>query len=192
MAKENKQCLTSKVNHILRNNNIDKSTINYDNPSATINNISAKLKNRQLDLIHLNKKLKFYSSFKFDDKKSEFLDHVKNPLHRKIASKFRLGNHKLQIEAGRFTIPKTPANIRYYPHCKHLVEDEIHFLLKCTLYNDSRNEFFVKLADSYKIFTRLSDAEKIIFIFSSTDANVSRLCASFLYKATEKRHKLYS
>ena len=47
--------------------------------------------------------------------------------------------------------------------CKNLVEDEIHFLLKCTLYNDSRNEFFVKLADSYKIFTRPSDAEKIIY-----------------------------
>ena len=91
-----------------------------------------------------------------------------------------LGNHKLQIETGRFTVPQTPVNIRYCPHCKNFVEDEIHFLLKCTLYNDSRNEFFVKLADSYKIFTSLSDAEKIIFIFSSTDGNVSRLCASFL------------
>ena len=140
------------------------------------------MKNHQL-------KLKFCSSFKFDNKKSEFLDHVKNPLHRKIASKFRLGNHKLQIETGRFTVPKTPANIRYYPHCKNLVEDEIHFLLKCTLYNDSINEFFVKLADSYKKFTHLSDAEKIIFTFSSTDGNVSRLCASFLYKATEKGRK---
>ena len=66
MAKENKQYLTYKVNHILRHNNIDKSTINYDNP--------------------------VYSSFKFDNKKSEFLEHVKNPLHRKIASKFRIGN----------------------------------------------------------------------------------------------------
>ena len=177
MAEENKQCLINKVNHILRNNNIDKSTINYDNPSATMrkikNNISAELKNHQLNSINLNKKLKFYSSFKFDNKKSEFLDHVKNPLHRKIPLKLRLGNHKLQIETGRFTVPKTPANIRYCPHYKNFVEDEIHFLLKCTLYNDSRNEFFVKLANSYKIFTRLSDAEKIIFIFSSTDENVS-------------------
>ena len=130
------------------------------------NNISAELKNHQLNLINLNKKLKFYSSFRFGNKKYEFLDHVKYPLHRKIASKFRLGNHKLQIETGRFTVPKTPANIRYCLNCKNLVEDEIHFLLKCTLYNDSRNEFFVKLADSYKIFTRLSDAEKII-LFSA-------------------------
>ena len=95
------------------------------------NNISAELKNHQLNLININKKLKFYSSFKFDNKKSEFLDHVKNPLHRKIASKFRLGNHKLQIQTERFTVPKTPANIRYHPHCMNFVEDEIHFLLKC-------------------------------------------------------------
>ena len=120
MAERNKQCLTSKVNHILRHNNIDKSTIIYDNPSVTMskikNNISAELKNHQLNLINLNRKLKFYSSFKFDNKKSKFLDHVKNPLHRKIASKFGLGNHKLQIETGRFTIHKTPANIRYCLH----------------------------------------------------------------------------
>ena len=40
--------------------------------------------------------------------------------------------------------------------------------------------------------TRLGDAEKIIFNFSNTDRNVRRLLASFLIKATEKRHKLYS
>ena len=98
MAEENKRCLTSKVNHILRNNTIDKSTINYDNPSVTLRkiktNISAELKNHQLNLINLNKKLKFYSSFKIDNKKSEFLDHVKNPIHTEIASKFRIGNYK--------------------------------------------------------------------------------------------------
>ena len=70
--------------------------------------------------------------------------------------------------------------MRYCPHCKNLVEYEIYILLKCTLYNNLRNEIFVKLADSYKIFTHLSDAEKIFFIFSNTDGNVCRLCASFL------------
>ena len=40
------------------------------------NNISAELKNHQLNLIDLNKKLKFYSRFKFYNKKSEVLDHV--------------------------------------------------------------------------------------------------------------------
>ena len=56
-------------------------------------------------------------------------------------------------------------------------------------YNDSRNEYFVKLADFYpmKTFTRLSDAEKIVYILSNTDGNVSRLCASFPYKATKKQ-----
>ena len=53
-------------------------------------------------------------------------------------------------------------------------------------YNDARNEFFVKLPDSYKILSRLSDVVKITFVFSSTDGNAIRLCASFLYIATEK------
>ena len=82
-------------------------------------NISVELKNHQLNLINLNKKRKFYSSFtKFDNKEYEFLDHVENPLHRKIACKFRLGNHKLQIKIGKVSIPKTPANMRYCPIIK--------------------------------------------------------------------------
>ena len=56
-------------------------------------------------------------------------------------------------------------------------------------YNDSRNEYFVKLADFYpvKTFTRLSDAEKIVYILSNTDGNVSRLCAFFYTKQQKKQ-----
>ena len=43
MAEENKQCLTNKVNHTLGNNNIDKSTIYYDNPSVTMSKIKSSV-----------------------------------------------------------------------------------------------------------------------------------------------------
>ena len=56
------------------------------------------------------------------------LNHVKNSEHRRITSKFRIGNHNLRIERGRFTIPKTPENVRICYHCSlNSVEDEMHF-----------------------------------------------------------------
>ena len=34
-------------------------------------------------------------------------NHVRNTEHRRVTSKFRIGNPNLKIETGRFTIPKT-------------------------------------------------------------------------------------
>ena len=57
-------------------------------------------------------KLKFYATFKNDTKPFDFINHVKNPEHKITASKFRLGNHNLEIESVRLTIPKAAANLR--------------------------------------------------------------------------------
>ena len=51
-------------------------------------------------------------TFKKGKNYSEFINHVRNPELRRIASKFRIGNHNLKIETGRFTIPKTAEDIR--------------------------------------------------------------------------------
>ena len=52
--------------------------------------------NHQLNLLNLNKKLKFYSTFKTDCHKMDFLDPIKNTLHKKHINKFCLGNHNLR------------------------------------------------------------------------------------------------
>ena len=44
--------------------------------------------------------------------------------------KFRLSNHKLSIETGRYN--KTPRNLRYYDICnENVVGDEFHLLFEC-------------------------------------------------------------
>ena len=92
-----------------------------------------------------NKKLKFYSIFKNETKSSEFNDHVKNPEHKRNASKFRIGNQNLRIESGRFTIPKTPEDLRICDHCSlNSVENEMYVLFQCDLYDDLRKIFLVK------------------------------------------------
>ena len=61
--------------------------------------------------------------------------------YRVSLSKFRLSSHRLQIELGRYTRPKTPAENRICRCCEdNVVEDEIHFLLTCKRYSDIRSE----------------------------------------------------
>ena len=56
-----------------------------------------------------------------------------------MINKFRLGNHKLRIETGRHTIPKTPEHLRTCQICNTSeIENETHFLLRCNAYNDIR------------------------------------------------------
>ena len=54
---------------------------------------SKHLKNHQLNLIRTNRKLKLYSIFKSETNYSEFINPIRNPEHRRVASKFRIGNH---------------------------------------------------------------------------------------------------
>ena len=64
--------------------------------------------------------------------------------HRRVASKFRIGNHNLRIETGRFTIPKTPEDLRICDYCNlNSVENKMHILFHCDLYNDLRKTLFL-------------------------------------------------
>ena len=79
---------------------------------------------------------------------SKFNNHIRNPGHRRAASKFRVGNHNSKIETGRFTIPKTPEDLRICDHCNlNSVENELHILSPCDLYNDLRKTLFIKIND---------------------------------------------
>ena len=90
-------------------------------------NLSVHLKDGQLSLISTNKKLKFSSFFKNETKYSKFINHIGNPEHKRITSKFRIGNYNFKIETGRFTIPKTPEDLRICDNCSlHSVEHEMN------------------------------------------------------------------
>ena len=69
----------------------------------------------------------FRKSGKNETNYSEFINFIRNIEHRRVASKFRIENHHLKIETGRFTIPKTPEDLRIRDHCNlNLVVNELH------------------------------------------------------------------
>ena len=126
-------------------------SVNFKSPSTFLskaeNDLSKHLKNHQLNLIRTNKKLKFYFVFKNETNYSqtEFINHIRNPEHKRVASKFRIGNHNLKIETGRFTILKTPEDPRICDHCnQNSVENELHIIFHCDLYHDLRKTLYNK------------------------------------------------
>ena len=59
-------------------------------------------------------------------------------------TKFRLSNHKLSIENGRHQ--GLDKNARICPFCSS-VEDEIHFLAECKIYENTRKDLFYKVEE---------------------------------------------
>ena len=59
--------------------------------------------------------------FKNDSNKADFLNSIKNNSRKRTVNKFGLGNHRLRIETGKHTIPKSPENTRICSFC-HLNE----------------------------------------------------------------------
>ena len=191
MAEENKSGLINEINLLCTQLNINKHSVNFENPSNFLskaeNNLSKHLKNQQLNLIRTNKKLKFYSIFKNETNYSEFINHIRNPEHRPEASKFRIENHNLKIETGQFTTPEDP---RICDHCNlNSVENELHILFYCDLYNDLRKTILVKINDRNTLFTNYNIHDKVCFLFNNTDSHISRLTTNFVFQAFERRKK---
>ena len=59
---------------------------------------------------------------------------------RKIISKFRCSDHKLEIEAGRHK--KIDETERWCQVCRLEIESETHMLVKCPLYRNLRLKYF--------------------------------------------------
>ena len=83
-------------------------------------------------------KLSFYCKFKKKYELEQYLTTIKNPSQRRMLTKFRISNHKLLIEYGRYqNIPRDER------HCKTCgtgaVEDEFHFAFECPSYSSIRN-----------------------------------------------------
>ena len=118
---------------------------------------------------------------------------INNSFHRIAINKFRLGNHKLRIETGRHTIPKTPINVRICSFCRsNEIESEVHFLFSCQLYDSLRLKFFNEITDKYSLFNELDITAKVLFLFNSIDPFVCRSTAAFVFQAMSLRHEISS
>jgi hypothetical protein len=71
------------------------------------------------------------------------------PLRSKL-TKIRISAQLLAIETGRYCKPITPADQRFCKYCKHLIEDEVYFLLVCPTYKDGCKKFGIDGTENIK------------------------------------------
>ena len=110
-------------------------------------------------------------------KKFEMENFLKLDIDRSDISNFvrlRISNIILMIEKSRHR--KIDLENKLCPLCKFEAEDELHFTIKCTKLQESRNKFYQKISDILPSFYNLSDTEKCHLIFRSNDYDVSKCC----------------
>jgi hypothetical protein len=165
--------------------NIETDIINYQTKTI-VENMKEKYvefwKHKMLN----SSKLSFLGKFKKDYRIEPYLSVIKNPTVRKTFSKFRISNHKLEIEYGRYkNIPREKRTCKLC-HSDE-VEDEFHFAFTCQKYNDIR-------ANSNNILKNLFDlgstteikAKILIQIMLSDDPVVIHLFSEFIYTCHKK------
>ena len=112
-------------------------------------------------------KLRTYNLVKQDFSMEAYLLVIKNKENRRNICKLRCGNTDLAIETGR--LKKIPLEERVCTICENKVEDELHFLTECELFDIVREKF---LNDIKEIDPNLkTDDRKLLFISLLTTTN---------------------
>ena len=146
-----------------------------------------KVFQRMSDIFHQNSfekincishKLRSYALFKRDVGFEDYLVNVKNVTERHLITKFRLSNHRLMIEVGRHR--GLEKEKRVCPFCPNYMEDEFHFLLKCEVYENQRENFLYPIIETIPGFLSLTPTEKIEILMCKMDKNICKYISNSL------------
>ena len=114
---------------------------------------------------------------------------------RKRLAQLRLGCLPIRVETDRYTRPIVHRDQRYclQPKCLNIVsnlsdsmkhvENEYHFLMKCSQYDQLRSEMFAQIQAAD--FAQMNDLEKFIFLL--TTQSVAKIVAQFIVDAYDER-----
>ena len=132
-------------------------------------------------------KLEFFNTFKNDCTPSYYLGLTRKLKERKQLVKFRIGNHKLRIETGRYD--QIPRVNRLCTLCKsNQIEDESHFLIYCNKYSILRNEFYKKIEHIIPNFKQLSPLQIIRELMTSSNHYINIRVAKFISSCFDLRN----
>ena len=130
-------------------------------------------------IIVRGRKMRTYIKFKQHFAIEEYLTSLQ-PGIRKALTRFRISAHNLAIERGRYNRPPTHLEKRSCPHCPSNVEDELHFIIKCPQYNESRQALF-EIAQERLNFRTLDDEMKFIYVMTAP-GKITEAVAEFIQK----------
>ena len=140
-----------------------------------------------------NNKLRTYAQFKKKFKIENYI--LSNCLSdRKLFSVLRISCHRLAIETGRYTTPKTPAEDRICLICNtKSVEDEYHMTLVCPYYNKEREELFLALSE-FCVVTPSCDPDTFLILmgYLNGDTELATLICSFFQEMPHEERTVLS
>ena len=142
------------------------------------------LKNVGSETIILKPKLRTYILFKHEFETEEYVLYNLSRSERSLLAQLRAGTLPLHIETGRYV--NTPVEERFCLCCQsHSVEDELHFIFDCALYNSLRDQLFSFLNTQNPNFITYSRLETLKLLYK----HFPRQVAKFVKFAYEKRTK---
>ena len=137
------------------------------------------------DNLVLYPKLRTYSTYKTRFCTDNYVTCFLSRSERSFIAQFRAGILPLHVETGRFSSPITPLDQRICHFCNsNEVEDERHFLLRCTAYENERRTLFSK-CQSVENFNNANDIEKFNILLCNK--SVIRSLALFISICFRKR-----
>ena len=97
-----------------------------------------------------NGKLKTYLALKPNFGLEKYLTILNNFHYERSICRLRISSHRLQIETGRYR--NVPRDERICKKCsENEIEDEVHFLIKCSETRWLENNYFYKFLRNVKI-----------------------------------------
>ena len=116
-----------------------------------------------------------------DFKPKSYLNSIKVLKFRNSLARLRVSSHRLEIEAGRWTRPRTPVNERLCNTCNCL-EDEYHFVIECCLYNSLRRKYIDQ------IYWVRPNMYKFVNLITSDNTRTINNLAIYVHKAFKVRN----
>ena len=122
----------------------------------------------QTTLSHIRSqpKLRTYCLLKNDFLMEHYLLNIRNIKTRVAVSKFRLSDHRLAIETGRYVRPKIDPKDRICPVCK-VTQDEIHCLVTCQINETSRAVLFDEIIKTKPTFMFMNSKDKFVYLLQN-------------------------
>ena len=126
-------------------------------------------------------KLRFYKKFKGSFTCEPYIEMVNNRNQRQFLSLFRVSSHRLRVETGCWTFPKTVYEDRICLYCNtEAVDTELHCIIDCALTENNRNRFFNILCGLNPSFLDLSNESKLAKILCPCDPVCAKLSNKYL------------
>ena len=129
-------------------------------------------------------KLKTLSILKSNLVCEDYLLSVSNVANRTALTKFRLSNHNLMIEKGRYE--NVQLCDRSCPFCPDQIENEFHFLIKCPVYTELRRKMLDDINDIIYGFYYPQD-ENFLFWFLLKNPLIANTTGNFIRLSMELR-----